>query len=309
MRQNRILQQKNNLLTLNLADLLRNLDPSKNHKYFNILTKHVLGRFQNDKGYLEYLRGEFAEKRGITHLFDSLDTTTTIYYARLLEMLFNEDDLKILTKFHDYCERGLIKNCDTHQFNDLFELEKIISVVDLKFIDKQLEKETIKVFECGDWLLVRPLTHAAAVKYGYGTRWCTSMTKTYEHFERYSNRGILIYIINFKTGDKVAFFHNINKDWDKETSFWNAVDMRVDSIEIDLPKDILNFLKSVIDDEDKVSNMSLMSSELKAREYEYYEKYYENKNDMQDIPVAETVEEVPLIVRNNYYLRPEINVD
>lgn len=306
MRQNRILKQKNDLLTLNLVDLLRTVDPSKNFKYLNILTRHVMGKFKSDKGYLEYLRGEFAQRRGITHLFDNLDSTTAMYYARLLELFFDEDDLKILAKFHDYCERGLITNCDTYQFNNLFELEKIISVVDLKSFDKQLEKEAIKVLKSGDWLLVRPLTHSAAVKYGFGTKWCTSMTKTYEHFERYSFRGILIYIINLRTGEKVAFFHNVNKDWDNETSFWNASDYRIDSIEANLPNEILTFLKSVIEYEGKVPNMFLMSDELKAQELEYYKNYYQNQTGRGE-PVTELVqEEAPTIVGNGY-LRQIIN--
>ena len=45
-----------------------------------------------------------------------------------------------------------------------------------------------------------------------------------------------------KTGAKVATFKNLDEDHSRETSFWNEVDDRIDSIESNLPSHVLDVI-------------------------------------------------------------------
>jgi hypothetical protein len=117
-----------------------------------------------------------------------------------------------------------------------------ISIAELKLIDKELEKLVLKLHEDEEWLIIKPLTYESSKKYGAGTRWCTSADNEDYQFYNYTNRGILIYTINKKTGYKVATFKNIDKNHGRELSFWDAEDNRVDSLELNLPDEITDII-------------------------------------------------------------------
>jgi hypothetical protein len=85
-----------------------------------------------------------------------------------------------------------------------------------------------------------------------------------EYFTRYSKRGIVIYCINRSTGEKIAAFKSINPDYEAETSFWDARDNRLDSMETNLPYYVL----SIIRDEfthTKLTNWDLFPAEYKSQ--------------------------------------------
>jgi hypothetical protein len=117
-----------------------------------------------------------------------------------------------------------------------------ISIAELKLIDKELEKLILKLHEDEEWLIIKPLTYESSKKYGAGTRWCTAADNEDYQFYNYTNRGILIYTINKKTGYKVATFKNVDKEHARELSFWDAEDNRVDSLELNLPDEITDII-------------------------------------------------------------------
>jgi hypothetical protein len=78
-----------------------------------------------------------------------------------------------------------------------------------------------------------------------------------EYFLRYSRNGILIYIINTKTGKKVACHSSLVEE--NSTSFWNEADNRVDSIDTNLPDFILEKLR--VELKSGVDNFSFLSEE------------------------------------------------
>jgi hypothetical protein len=98
------------------------------------------------------------------------------------------------------------------------------------------------MYEDDEWLVLRPLTRESSVKYGAGTKWCTASTNEEYQFYRYTRRGILIYTINKKTGQKVAAFKNTDPYDEPELSFWNEVDTRIDSYEAELPELIMKLI-------------------------------------------------------------------
>ena len=138
-------------------------------------------------------------------------------------------------------ERGLIPNNDVTTYDSFEKIQNTVSVAELKLIEKEMEKEVIKLYSDDEWLVLRPLTHLSSEKYGYGTKWCTTMN--IEYFLRYSRHSTLIYIINKISGLKVALHSSLK---DGLISFWNAEDDRIDSMQAKLPNFIIDILQSEI---------------------------------------------------------------
>ena len=153
--------------------------------------------------------------------------------------------------FQEYMERGLIENKDVLTYSTIEEVQQATSLAIMKASTKDLEKQVHKVYEDETWLIVRPLTFEASTKYGAGTKWCTTSINDKQYFTRYWSRGTLAYIINKQTGLKYAMFHAL-RDWDKELSFWDAVDNRIDFLTMDIDEKLTPIVKQLIK-EDKAN--------------------------------------------------------
>jgi hypothetical protein len=147
-----------------------------------------------------------------------------------------------LRKFIEYNERGLIDNKDLTSYKSVEDVLRQISIAEVRLLNKELIKQVHKMYEDDEWLVLRPLTRESSVKYGAGTKWCTASTNEEYQFYRYTSRGILIYTINKKTGQKVAAFKNTDPYNEPELSFWNEIDTRIDSYEAELPEFIMKLI-------------------------------------------------------------------
>jgi hypothetical protein len=185
--------------------------------------------------------------------------------VRVLSEYIGYNESKTIEKFIELNDRNLIAQNDLTSYKTFEELELQISLSDLKTVDKELEKQVLKLLETDEWLVLKPLSYQASVKYGSGTKWCTSSKNESEYYFRYSKRGILIYYINKKTGDKVAGFKNLDLSYDKETSFWTIIDLRTDSIDCDLPEDVMNIFKEEFKNTKK-TNWELLSDDERNKQ-------------------------------------------
>jgi len=172
---------------------------------------------------------------------DKISDSTLVAIHNILDDV-HDAVLEDVNKFIELNERGLIENKDVTSYKTLEELQGALSVAELKMMSKDLEKFVIKLYDENDWLVVKPLTYESSCKYGAGTKWCTASTSEEYQYHNYTRRGILIYAMNRKTGVKVAGFKNIDPDHLRETSFWNAVDERIDSSECNLPSHVLDVI-------------------------------------------------------------------
>jgi hypothetical protein len=189
--------------------------------------------------------------------------------------------IRIINKFIKLNERGLIANKDVTSYSDIEQILSQISIAEIRMVDKELEKFVIKMYEDNDWLIVKPLTYESSKKYGAGTRWCTAAEDNHYQFHSYSKRGILIYAMNKKTGYKVAAFKNLDKDHQRETSFWDAKDDRIDSMDVELPSNVLDEI--IVDLRGcKQSNYALSSDEIKKLN----DDFREGRGDVEEIPTT-----------------------
>jgi hypothetical protein len=157
---------------------------------------------------------------------------------------FGYYNFELIKKFEELNERNLIINNDLTKFKTFEELELEVSLAELKSVTKDLEKQTIKLYENDEWLVIKPMSFLASKKYGATTRWCTTMEHNPDYYLKYSRNGILIYCLNKKTGDKVAAYKSLSTHETRETSFWDMSDIRIDSIESGLPNEIMEVIKN-----------------------------------------------------------------
>ena len=197
---------------------------------------------------------------------------------------------ELLTNFVDYNERKLINQSDVTTYKSFDEMESQVSLAELKLVSKELQAQTEVLYDSDEWLVLKPLSFDASLKYGASTKWCTAMRNDPEYFTRYSRRGIVIYCINRSTGDKVAAFKNLNTDYEYETSFWDVKDIRIDSMEANLPNHVLDIIKYQFSNV-TVTNWELMSDEAKGQKHTY------EKSPVQP-SLAENVGGLGLAVRN-----------
>jgi hypothetical protein len=175
-----------------------------------------------------------------------------------------------------------------------------------------MEKQVMKLYDNDEWLIIKPLSFLASKKYGANTKWCTTQENNPEYYLKFSRRGILIYVINKITGNKIGVFKNIDMSYGKEISFWNMVDERIDSMESELPSDILNIIKDDFN-QTTLTNWELLSDDEKNKQTMWLQKnYYESKMavcDEGEISIREDYElSAPLSVGFRVDLNPEYSV-
>lgn len=67
-------------------------------------------------------------------------------------------------------------------------------------IPKIKPEERVKLIDIPELVVVHPLTHAASIRYGHKSDWCTS-TSNKNEFQRHSRNGMLLYVLMFDTED------------------------------------------------------------------------------------------------------------
>jgi hypothetical protein len=244
---------------LNIIEILELICPEKKTKYIETLLR-LMKKTKNFDNYIVDIKEMFTKRLNISS--SKLEKFTNFQMFLMWDFLeaFDIDDLVEYQKFCDFNERGLIQSNDLSKYSSFDEIISVTSIAELRLQEKELEKQIKVIYTNEEWTVIRPLTGNSSMKYGSGTKWCTASTKNPDYFFRYSKRGILLYMINKKTGLKVACFKSL--DDEHEFSFWNQVDTRIDSIESGLPLFIIDIIRDEVTN-NPVSNMSLLSDEEK----------------------------------------------
>jgi hypothetical protein len=244
---------------LNIIEILELICPEKKTKYIETLLR-LMKKTKNFDNYIVDIKEMFTKRLNISS--SKLEKFTNFQIFLMWDFLetFDIDDLVEYQKFCDFNERGLIQSNDLSKYSSFDEILSVTSIAELKSQEKELEKQIKVIYTNEEWTVIRPLTGNSSMKYGSGTKWCTASTKNPDYFFRYSKRGILLYMINKKTGLKVACFKSLDEE--HEFSFWNQEDIRIDSIESGLPLFIIDIIRDEITN-NPVSNMSLLSDEEK----------------------------------------------
>jgi hypothetical protein len=255
---------------LNMVDVLSLFTPKGKTKYVELLLRVV--KNTKDINFVaneikEWLKNEYGVDE--SNLSDFTPFQLFVLH-RFITSSFENEDLNRFIKFCEYNERGLISKNDVSTYDSFDEIIEEYDKANEKVEEKELEKQTYKLYDDGEWISLRPLTFQSSLKYGSNTKWCTAMQREVSHFIRYTKRGILIYNINRNTGVKIAVFYSL--DSEHEFSFWNQEDIRIDSLESGLPQNVLSVIYEEIKNK-KIPNFNLLTEqEQKTQEGLRYEK-------------------------------------
>jgi hypothetical protein len=306
------LKKQNPQFSLNYVDIINELFDKP------IYTEMVINLLKNQFNADKKIRGT-AIRRQLVNEFkidDKIVENKSLFQMLILNRLLNDtigfSEFRTITKFIELHKRNLLGNNDLTSYKTYSELELQISLSELKLIDKEMEKQVMKLYDNDEWLIIKPLSFLASKKYGANTKWCTTQENNPEYYLKFSRRGILIYVINKITGNKIGVFKNIDMSYGKEISFWNMVDERIDSMESELPSDILNIIKDDFN-QTTLTNWELLSDDEKNKQTMWLQKnYYESKMavcDEGEISIREDYElSAPLSVGFRLDLNPEYSV-
>ena len=298
------LKKQNPSYTIEIIDIINNLFDKVKYTELsvNLIKTKRQGYSRSSEDIINEMVAEYGQDREIL-TSKSYEELTNIF--RVLGDYFGYHDFNTIKKFIELNERNLIKENDLSKFKSFEDLELQVSLAELKLIDKDLEKQVIKLYETDEWLVLKPMSFLASRKYGSNTKWCTTQENNPDYYLRYSRRGILIYCMNKVTGEKVAAFKNIDTSYDRETSFWNMIDNRIDSIESGLPVEVMDVIKSEFTKTTK-PNWDLLSDDDRNKELMWIEKEYYSKKSyvgeeqpisMMEEPMINETEDMPDIPR------------
>lgn len=236
-------------LNMSFFDIMTRLDKSKSYKYLPLLCKLFSKRFDFNHQYssIDVEKAKTEHKSRLKNLNISIENLLDKELMVLLQLTeyWSEDLFETFNEFQNRMENSLIENTDVTKYNTLNEIRAAISISELKMFEKDMENQVIKEYEDDTWLFIRPLTFSSSLRYGSGTKWCTTSKKEKSYFESYWRRGSLIYYLNKKSGYKFASFRNF-EEYDKELSFWNAEDNRIDFMSLEIDDYIFPHIRKII---------------------------------------------------------------
>jgi hypothetical protein len=257
----------------NIVEVIEVFTPTGKSKYVDMLLR-IMCNTPNLKEHgdeiIEYIinQYDFVDKEDLK----KFSPIQLLLMYKFIDTYFNSDDLNNYKKFCEYNERNLIDQNDLSKYKNFEDIMTQVNIAEIKVEMKELESEVVRVHEDDEWLLVRPTTFLASKKYGSNTKWCTTSEQNPEYFLKYTERGVLIYCMNKKTGYKVASFYSLKKS-DPEFSFWNQKDEKIESMDSELSDSMLRIIREVSKDPKTTSNRRLLNETQLEKENKNLEKY------------------------------------
>lgn len=283
-------------LNMTVFDLFRRIDTTKSYKYMPLLCKILGARFNVKK---QFVGLESEKEIAISQFSSQLKdkgvnleglTQNELYAVYSMLDFFTSSHVTTITEFIEQMENGNIDNKDVTSYSTINDLAGALTLASIKELTKELEGQVIKEYEDETWLIIRPLTFAASSKYGAATRWCTTYKKEKNYFERYWRQGILVYFINKKSGYKFAGYKGLE---DRELSFWDAADSRVDYLELEIDDYLFSIVRKIFKSTD--TNKNLCSPEIQQQVYNECVTPYGDKLIAVQVEMVEAQEDIPSI--------------
>lgn len=257
---------------VNMFELFSLFSPDKKTKYTETLLR-IMKKTPNIEEHCQEIKEFLSKEYNLQKSdLDDVPGLQLVFFYRIIDTMFNASDLKTFQKFCEFNERGLIKQNDVSTYQTFDEINNAVSIAEIVVQGKDLEKQVKLVYEDDEWLFIRPLTFNASKKYGSNTKWCTTTESNPEYFTKYASKGVLIYCLNKKTGYKVASFCSLDRN-EPEFSWWNQKDSRIDSLQSELPDELLKVIRVESMDNKPKTNRFLLSDKDREIEDKFLSKY------------------------------------
>ena len=206
------IKQDNPELNVTIIDIIRSIDPSSTNKYCEFLIKMIK---RND------------------------NYQQTIVNA-LVSGLFGVKTIETLHKFEDHSKANRIplEYRDISSHSDWETIEEAVKIADEVVKRKQLEKETKKIFENDEWVVLIPESYEASQLYAYNTKWCITQKSYWNDYKRSSR---IIFVINKKNNEKYAISKRMS---DSVIQGWDAKDKETSPLIWEFTDEIWKILRS-----------------------------------------------------------------
>ena len=299
------LKKQNPQFNIDNIEIIHNLFGNKS-KYTELSINLIKDKLTSESNFEENIMAELINEYEVSEEFLKGKSSYEIRSIfKLITEFYGYSNFITINKFIKLNERNLIEQNDLTKFKNFTELELQTSIAELKLLDKDLEKQIIKLYETNEWLVIKPMSFLASKKYGANTKWCTTQEHSPDYYLKYSRQGIIIYCINKLTGEKVAAFKSIDQEYERETSFWDSVDNRIDSMDSNLPNDIMDIIRYEFKNTNK-TNWDLLSDDERNKQL----LWIENSNSEMKIGRYEPTDEVTVRwTPNEIPFRPAINLN
>lgn len=187
-------------LNISLLDIIASVDPSKTKKYVEFLIKQI--------------------KRG----YQQCGNENHLDLKLIAQTLFGLDNTILLEVFDEHYNNNRIRIKDIslyHTLDDIkVQVEEANEIVKLK----ELEKQTIKLYNSKEWLVILPTSYEASQIYAKNTKWCITQKSYWNDYKKHSR---ILYIINKKTDEKYAISKRFGNDNTPTIQGWDAQDNEV----------------------------------------------------------------------------------
>ena len=212
-------------------------DPSGNNKYLDWLVKAM-----THGPTIQSVEDILDEAMQFKSSQEFLMMLVKKFHELLPYMVYVEDGKKVgTTDLYQY------KFTDSEMINFLgFDLSQAKERKGEKDKQKNAKKNSDKIYEDKNWLVVRPKSWQASCVYGAGTKWCTTSKESDSHFKRETDRNFLVYVINknknsndneYKVAWQIPYLKDVRKyvtntdsGWDfnlTNIKLWNSEDTNI----------------------------------------------------------------------------------
>lgn len=254
--------QENPSMDLNLVRLISKLDPSKTNKLTPFMVKVFKKRISKFEKEVIQENGIYSSRyKYVNNKMSDVSGIEKLLLSWVIDQ-FSAENIETLVEFNEALDKGLVDQNDISKYENFEDITNQLSVARTKELLKKSRKEISVVYEDDEIMMLKPLSFESSLKYGAGTKWCTSMKNDPEYFYRYSKNGVLIYLINKQTGRK--FGCHSEKNEPGRVHIYNEVDQSIDSFHIGLPYEKLVILMDLMNVEKYGVNSDLFSDEEKS---------------------------------------------
>lgn len=165
------------------------------------VSKEIVEHFsQNDPSgnnkYLEWMVSTYAEDGAITRIVEAVQG----YHRKLT--LINKNNMQQFDEEHadDVIDiEKILKNPKDINSFDLSSLEVLVSFLNTLTSKRQeaeqMKKESDRIYEDKELVVISPKTHKASCSYGIHSAWCVATANT-GHFANYTKNGTLYFFIS-----------------------------------------------------------------------------------------------------------------
>ncbi len=252
---NEFVNQHPHTLGMTLYTFFKYILGNKTNKYLPLIVRELHDRsnrrFEGEYGEYggDYIRmyQDYIETFGLEDtVLNSLSPKHKLVPGIFLQVLSDIIDIKKIQEFDKLMEDNLIENPDITTYKHFGDLTEQLNIAYTKKAIKEERKMVQVVMDTDEWFCVRPLTFSASVKYGGGTKWCTTMEKAPGHFKRYSKHGILIYLFNKVNSSKFGIHMTSRWEDSGRIAIYNESDDRIDSSIARIPLDVMDHIFKVV---------------------------------------------------------------